>query len=129
MKIQINQKNLIKKEKKRIQSIVGKFLYYGQAVETPILVTLNEIGIQQSEPKRNTEKETMWLMDFLTWHPNATIRYYAGKMQSAVDSNAAYLVAPGAESIFAGNFYMERPNGSSPLDMSMSWFKLTNQSD
>ena len=29
----------------------------------------------------------------------------------------------------AGNFYMERPNGSSPLDMSMSWFKLTNQSD
>ena len=35
-----------KKGKRLIQSIVGTFLYYGQAIETSTLVALNEIGTQ-----------------------------------------------------------------------------------
>ena len=110
-KIQYAEKDksekLDKKGKKLIQSIVGKFLYYGRAIETPTLVALNDIGSQQSEPTQNTVKEANWLMDFLSWHPNGKIRYYAGNMQLAVDSDAAYLVVPGAKSRYAGHFYLE----------------------
>lgn len=95
------------KGKKLIQSIVGKFLYYGRALKTPTLVALNEIGSQQSEPTKNTVKVANWLMDFLAWHPDGKIRYYAGNMQLAVDSDAAYLVVPGAKSRYAGHFYLE----------------------
>ena len=46
-------------------------------------------------------------MDFLHTHPNAKLRFFAGNMQLAVDSDAAYLVLPGAKSRYAGNFYLE----------------------
>ena len=98
---------LDKKGKRLIQSIVGTFLYYGRAIETPTLVALNEIGTQQSEPSKNTLEEAKWLMDFLSWHPNGKLRYFAGKMQLAIDSDAAYLVTPGAKSRYAGHFYLE----------------------
>ena len=58
------------KGKKMIQSTVGKFLYYGRAIDTPILVALNDIGTQQAESTQNTVKEANWLMDFLSWHPD-----------------------------------------------------------
>ena len=99
------------KGKKLIQAIVGSFLYYGRALETPTLVALNDIGRQQAIPTKNTLKETEWLMDFLSHHPDAKIRFFAGNMQLAVDSDASYLVIPGAKSRFAGHFYLEsHPN-------------------
>ena len=36
------------KGKKKIQQISGTFLYYGRAMEPPILVALNDIGTQQA---------------------------------------------------------------------------------
>ena len=58
-------------------------------------------------PTEATKKETEWLMDFLAHHPNAKIRYFAGNMQLSVDSDAAYLVVPGAKSRYAGHFYLQ----------------------
>ena len=61
------------KGKTLVQAIVGSFLYYTRALETPTLVALNDIGMQQASPTKNTLKETEWLMDFLAHHPNAKI--------------------------------------------------------
>ena len=91
-------KKLDAKGKKLVQKIVGTFIYYGRALETPTLVALNNIGTQQAAPTQNTLKETSWLVDFLMHHPEAKIRFFAGNMQLAVDSGASYLVAPGAKS-------------------------------
>ena len=99
------------KETRLVQSIVGTFLYYARAIETTILVALNEIGTQQSAPTDRTMQEVKWFMNFLAHHPEAKIRYFAGNMQLAVDSDAAYLVAPGAKIRFAGHFSLEsEPN-------------------
>ena len=46
-------------------------------------------------------------MDFLHTYPNARIRFFAGTMQLSVDSDASYLVQPGAKSRYAGYFYLE----------------------
>ena len=52
-------------------------------------------------------EEANWLMDFLSWHPNGKIRYFAGNMQLAIDSDAAYLVTPGSKSRYEGHYYLE----------------------
>ena len=93
--------------KRRIQSIVGTFLYYGRAVEQPILPALNEIATYQATPTTDTVAKTKMLMDFLATHPNAKLRYYAGTMHLHVESDAAYLVLPGARSRIAGYFYLQ----------------------
>ena len=50
-------KKLDKKGKKKVQSVAGTFLYYGRAVEPPILVALNDISTQQANPMENTMQE------------------------------------------------------------------------
>jgi hypothetical protein len=42
--------------KKRVQQIVGSFLYYAQAVDPTILMALSEISSQQAAPTENTMK-------------------------------------------------------------------------
>ena len=47
------------------------------------------------------------MMDYLHTYPNARLRFFAGNMQMALDSDAAYLVLPKAKSRYAGNYYLE----------------------
>ena len=89
-----------------IQSIVGSFLYYGRAVDPTILPAINEIGLSQATPTQNTLLKCKQLLDYLHTHPNATIRYKASDMCLHVDTDAAYLVAPGAKSRIAGYYYL-----------------------
>ena len=49
------------------------------------------------------------LLDYLATHPNAKLRYYAGNIQLYVESDAAYLVLPGAKSRIAGYYYLYAP--------------------
>eukprot|EP00957_Ditylum_brightwellii_P054319 4115155-Ditylum_brightwellii.AAC.1 len=45
-------------------------------------------------------------MGYFHTYPNARLRFFAGNMQLHIDSDAAYLVMPGAKSCFVGYFYM-----------------------
>ena len=92
---------------KRIQSICGSFLYYARAVDPTILPALNEIATQQASPTLETNKKVTMLMDYLATYPNAKLRFYAGTMNLQVESDAAYLVLPNAQSRVAGHFYLE----------------------
>ena len=94
------------KGQRRIQSIVGKFLYYGRGVDPTVLPALGDISTAQAAPTDNTVKKTSMLMDYLHTFPNAKLRFYAGNMQLHIESDAAYLVIPGARSRAAGHFYL-----------------------
>ena len=59
--------------KQRIQAIVETFLYYGLSIDSTILVTLNDIGDQQSTATTDTESKCEKLMDDLHTHPNAVV--------------------------------------------------------
>ena len=97
---------LDKDETKFVQSVVGALLYYGRAVEHPILVALNEISVQQQHPTQKVRKKVDQLLDFVATHPEATLRYHASDMILHVDSDAAYLVLPNAKSRIGGYFYL-----------------------
>ena len=88
-----------------IDIIVGLFLYYGRVVDQTILTVLNEIGIQQLKPTKQTkERETMLLAYFST-HYNAVSCYYVSYMcLHIIDIDAVYVVAPGAKSRFLSIF-------------------------
>ena len=46
-------------------------------------------------------------LDYLHTYPNGKIRFFAGSMQLMIDSDAAYLVMPGAKSRIAGHYMLE----------------------
>ena len=54
-------------------------------------------------------------MDYIATYPNCFIRYHASDMILSIDSDAAYLVLPGARSRIAGYYHLTRiPTPSSP---------------
>ena len=81
---------LNKKGIKRVQRIVGIFLYYGRAIDNTILPTLNEISASQAAPTENTNGKIKMLLDYLSTYSNAKIRYTASDMILHVDSDAAF---------------------------------------
>ena len=105
-----------KKDTTFIQSGVGSHLYYGRAIEHPMLVALNEIGHSQSKPTENTMKTLRQLLDYAATRPDAKIRFYASDMILLTDSNAAYLVLPNAKSRAAGYYYLSKLGINPPLN-------------
>jgi len=94
---------LLDKEGKRfVQSAVGSMLYYSRAIDHPLLVALNEIALDQSNPTQKTKQKGKQLLDYLTTCPDAIIRYHASDMILNVESDAAYLVLPDARSRVGG---------------------------
>ena len=100
---------LNKTGKKRVQQIVGSFLYYARAVDPTILMALSS---QQSAPTENTMKRVNQFLDYMWTHPDAIIRYRASDMILNVHSDASYLSAPKARSRAGGYFFL----GSIPRD-------------
>jgi len=98
--------------KKRVQQIVGSFLYYARAVDPTILMALSEMPSQQSAPTENTMKRVNQFLDYMWTHPDAVIRYCASDMILNVHSDASYLSAPKARSRAGGYFFL----GSLPRD-------------
>jgi hypothetical protein len=92
--------------KKRIQQVVGSFLYYARAVNPTILMALSDIATQQSAPNENTKKQFDQYFDYMWTHPDATIQYRASDMILNVHSNALYLSAPHARSCASGYCFL-----------------------
>ena len=96
---------------RNIQSINGSFLYYARALDSNMLVGLNDISRQQAKPTETTKTKCQQLMDYAATYPDVYIRFYASDMSLHVDSDAAYLVSPNAKSRISGFFYLaEHPD-------------------
>jgi hypothetical protein len=51
--------------KKRIQQVIGSFLYYARAVYLTILMALSNIPTQQSAPTKNTKRRVDQFLDYM----------------------------------------------------------------
>jgi hypothetical protein len=94
------------KDKRHLQSIIGTLLYYGRALDYTILLALNNIAREQATPTVNTMKRAKRVLDYVATYPHTTLRFHASSMILCVDSDAAYLVAPRANSRIAGFYYL-----------------------
>ena len=76
-------------QKRRIQQIVGTFLYYAQPLDCTMLPDLNTLSEQQSSPTKNTEAAITNFLDCSATNPSAIIQYKASDMTLHIDSDAS----------------------------------------
>jgi hypothetical protein len=103
---------LSKAQKKRIQQIVGTFLYYARAVHPTILMALSKIASLQAAPTENMMEHVKQFLDYMWTHSDAIIWYHASDMILNVHSDLSYLSASKACSRAGGYFFL----GSIPQD-------------
>ena len=94
---------------KRLQQIIGKFLYYARAVDPTMLVTLGDLDTAQTNGTQKTIKLLTHFLNYAATHPNATMRYSSSSMLLHVHSDASYLSAPKAHSRSGGFFFLSSP--------------------
>ena len=81
-----------------------------------LLVTCNDIGIQQTKSTMNTLNLTAWMLDYMATYPNPSITFKASDMILWVSSDSSYLSVPGGRSRVGGyHFLGNKPNFSKPL--------------
>ncbi len=111
-------------EKKFIQKVCSKFLFYGQAVDSTVLTPTSTIASQSANPTKETLAHTNQLLDYLATPEDAVLTYNHSKMVMAVHSNASYLCKPKAKSRAGGHFFMSN-NAEIPhfptFDLSQTW--------
>jgi hypothetical protein len=95
--------------KKRIQQIVGSFLY---SVNPTNLMALLAIAFQKSNPTEETNGRIHQFLHYMETHPNAKIQFRASDMVLNVHSDAFYISAPQVRSCAGGYFFL----GSIPCD-------------
>ena len=76
---------------KRVQEIVGSFLYYARAVDKKLLVVLNEIGSQQAAATECTNHAITQLLDYVATYTKDGIIYRASYIILGAHTDAAYL--------------------------------------
>jgi hypothetical protein len=89
-----------------IQKVTGSVLYYARAVDTTVLMPLNDIATEQTKATEKTQAATNQLLDYVATHPEATIRYHASDMILHIHSNASYLSVSNARSRLGGLFFL-----------------------
>ena len=72
-------------DKKYVQQIVGRFLYYAQAIDLTIIHALNSIAAYSSKPTERTMETVQQLLDYVCSNPNAIICLWQSDMILNVD--------------------------------------------
>ena len=67
---------------------------------------MNAIGREQANSTETTRMWENWLLDYLTTHPNAKMRYWQSDMQLIIHSDASFLVEWDVKSNYGGYFYL-----------------------
>jgi hypothetical protein len=89
-----------------IKRVTGSVVYYARAVDPTVLMTLNDIAMEQTKATEKTHAATNQMLDYLATHPDATIRYHASDMVLHIHSDAYYLSISNARSRLGGLFFL-----------------------
>jgi len=81
-----------------------------------LLVTCNDLSIQQTKSTTNTLNLASWLLDYMATYPNPSITYKASDMILWVSSDSSYLSVSGERSRVGGyHFLGNNPDFTKPL--------------
>ena len=98
---------LEKQQIKRLQEIIGTFLYYARAVDSTMLVALGSLAAAPTVGTENTMKAAVQLLNYAASNPDATVRFRASDMILHVHSDASYLSESKARSRSGGYFFLD----------------------
>jgi hypothetical protein len=89
---------------KRVQEVLGTFLFYGRAVDLTMATAIG--SIEQSCATKSTMTAITRLLNYAATHPDAKLRYHASGMILYIESDASYLSESKARSRIAGFHYL-----------------------
>ena len=85
---------------------MGTLLYYAQAVDATMLVSLGTIAALQASATQATSKYVTHLLDYCHIHTDAKVRYHASDMILHIHSDASYNSEAKERSQAGGNVYL-----------------------
>jgi hypothetical protein len=91
---------------KRIQEIVGVFLFYARAVDPTMLTTINKIGSVQSKPTVAVEQAAERFLQYAATWPDAQVVFHASDMRLICHSDASHLSETSSRSRAGGFFFL-----------------------
>ena len=97
-------------------------LWYMRACDVTTTKGLNSIGQKQSKATEVTKMWADWMLDYLTTHPNAKIRYWQSDMRLVIHSDASFLTEGTQRAITEDTFIWDG------IKQTTSRRKLTEQS-
>ena len=116
---------ITKGKKRRIQKIVGTFLYYDWSVEWSMLTDLNTIAEQHTNPSQNTESAITQFLDYSATNSSAVFQYKSSDVILRIGSDASYLSEPWVCSRNGGHYYLSslpsNPKKAPNLPSPASW--------
>jgi hypothetical protein len=92
--------------KKRIQQIIGVFLYYARAIDETMLAALNKLASQQADPTKELENDVDHFLQYAASYPSVSIIYKPSDMRLFVHSDASYLSETKSRSRAGGFFFL-----------------------
>ena len=107
-----------KQQLKRIQQIVGVFLYYARAIDYSILTAITTISTRQTNINDKLLASVDRMLSYVKRFPDAKVIYEASKMELITHADASYLSETGARSRAGGIMWLgdsqqpKQPNGA-----------------
>ena len=108
---------LDEKETKRIQSIVGSFLYHARVLNHNLLPAINETSTTQAKPTTYALDECHQMLDHAATHPDVYVRYFASDVVLTIDSDITCLVVLQTKNIIAGYYHLSNTPKKTPHTM------------
>ena len=93
-------------EIKRLQQIIGTFLFHGRAIDPTLLTTLSELSSAQATATEATKFACQQFLDYCASHPDGSICYHTSDMILKLHSDSSYLNAVSAHSRQGGHLYL-----------------------
>ena len=100
-----------------VHQIDGNLLYYTIAVDVTMLVDLSSIALTQYKGTNKTYDETLWFLNYVATHLDATISYSTSYIILHVHSDASYLSKPKSGSRTGSHYFLSSrsTDSSKPL--------------
>ena len=95
-----------------IQKVTRKSLYPARAINHTMLQPLNDLCIAANSPTKQTMKDSNHFLDYCATNPDPKIIFRASNMILHIHTDAAYLVAPKAQSQAAGYHFLGNKDGT-----------------
>ena len=105
-------RELDESNQKRLQKIVGKFLYYARAIDPTMFVALNSLTELQSKPSIKTAKKITQFINYSATHPDAVTEYRKIGMVIHIYLDASYISEPEARSRAGGCFFLGKKSNT-----------------
>ena len=93
---------------KRLQKIVGKFLYYARAIEPTMLMEIKSLEAVQKKPTIETEKQITQFLSYSATHSDIVTEYRRSGIILRIYLDTSHISEPESQSISGEYFYLEK---------------------